>query len=90
MLFRSMRETWRNIYRQAKISLNNEQVSEETEREMQERMLENQVKAFHENRKNNSRILMQGLYFVNRNNQPLHMMPQLELDPALLEQPLYH
>ena len=52
-------------------------------------MLENQVKAFHENRKNNSRILMQGLYFVNRNNQPLHMMPQLELDPALLEQPLY-
>ena len=84
-----MRETWRNIYRQAKISLNNEQVSEETEREMQERMLENQVKAFHENRKNNSRILMQGLYFVNRNNQPLHMMPQLELDPALLEQPLY-
>ena len=34
--------------------------------------------------------LLKGLYFVNKNGQPLHMMPKLELDPALLEQPLYH
>ena len=36
------------------------------------------------------KVLNRGLYFVNRHGQPLHMMPRLELDPALLEQPLYH
>ncbi len=30
------------------------------------------------------------LYFMNKNGQPLRMMPKLELDPALLDQPLYH
>lgn len=30
------------------------------------------------------------LYFINKNGQPLRMMPKLELDPALLDQPLYH
>lgn len=34
--------------------------------------------------------LMRGLRFVNRHGQPLHMMPKLELDEALLERPLYH
>ena len=34
--------------------------------------------------------LMDGLYFINKNGQPLRMMPKLELDPALLDQPLYH
>ena len=34
--------------------------------------------------------LMGGLYFINKNGQPLRMMPKLELDPALLDQPLYH
>ena len=34
--------------------------------------------------------LMGSLYFVNKNGQPLRMMPKLELDPALLDQPLYH
>ena len=35
-------------------------------------------------------VLMNGLNFVNRAGQPLYMMPKLELDPELLEQPLYH
>ncbi len=34
--------------------------------------------------------LMGNLYFINKNGQPLRMMPRLELDPALLNQPLYH
>jgi len=42
------------------------------------------------NRLSAAKILMSGLRFVNKNGQPLHMMPKLELDPALLEQPLYH
>lgn len=34
--------------------------------------------------------LMGKLYFVNKNGQPLRMMPLLKLDPALLKEPLYH
>lgn len=34
--------------------------------------------------------MIDGLYFVNKNGQPLRMMPKLELDPALLQEPLYH
>jgi hypothetical protein len=36
------------------------------------------------------RALMSGPEFVNRQGLPLRMMPELKLDPALLEQPLYH
>lgn len=34
--------------------------------------------------------LLHGLNFINYHNQPLRMMTPLKLDPALLEQPLYH
>ena len=34
--------------------------------------------------------LLSGLHFVNQNGQPLQLMKLLQLDPALLEQPLYH
>ncbi len=37
-----------------------------------------------------ARRLMGSLYFINKNGQPLRMMPKLELDPALLNRPLYH
>ena len=35
-------------------------------------------------------FLLNNRYFINKDGQPLHMMPKLELDPELLEQPLYH
>ena len=35
-------------------------------------------------------LLLKNLMFVNRDNQPLRLMKKLELDPELLEQPLYH
>lgn len=45
-------------------------------------------------RKQNQRqvadILLRDLCFVNKQGQWLRMMKKLELDPALLEQPLYH
>ena len=34
--------------------------------------------------------LLNGLRFVNKVGQPLQLMKALKLDPALLEQPLYH
>lgn len=33
---------------------------------------------------------LSGPKFVNKNGQPLHFIKKLELDPELLEQPLYH
>lgn len=35
-------------------------------------------------------LLMKQPTFINTDNQPLHYMKQLKLDPDLLEQPLYH
>ena len=85
-----LRETWINVYKKAEVSMNGQRTVPEIEQQFQKQMLENQIQAFHENRKKNTSILLRGLRFVNRNGQPLHMMPKLELDPALLEQPLYH
>ena len=45
---------------------------------------------FRKNRLRATQLLLQGLYFVNKNGQPLQLMKPLKLDPALLEQPLYH
>ena len=44
----------------------------------------------HEDRLEITELLMKNLLFVNRDNQPLQFMKKLELDPELLEQPLYH
>ena len=85
-----LRETWINVYKKAEVSMGGQRVGPEIERQLHGQMLENQMQTFHENRKRNTRILLRGLRFINRNGQPLHMMPKLELDPALLEQPLYH
>ena len=57
---------------------------------IQKKLLDSQINTFRQNRKRNAEILMKGLRFVNRHGQPLHMMPKLELDPALLQEPLYH
>ena len=48
------------------------------------------IKQYRDHRRHVIGILMKGLNFVNEQGQPLHMMPMLKLDPALLEQPLYH
>ena len=55
-----------------------------------EQVVEQYRKSETENRMKNAKMLMRGLNFINRRGQPLHMMPKLELDPTLLEQPLYH
>jgi len=85
-----IRETWIKLYQQAKATIDDVEVDEATMEEIHKGLLEGQMRAFHENRRSNSRILMRGLRFLNRNSQPLHMMPRLKLDPALLERPLYH
>lgn len=42
------------------------------------------------NRLQIAKTLLSGLRFINKNGHPLRMMRKLQLDPALLEQPLYH
>lgn len=37
-----------------------------------------------------TKLLFRNLFFVNKNGQPLRMQTPLKLDPALLENPMYH
>ena len=53
-------------------------------------MAEKRVAGARNNRFNITRALFRGLCFVSHSGQPLRFMDQLKLDPALLEQPLYH
>ena len=82
-------ETWKKVYQTVKISVDDKPVEGTVSDDVQKKLLDSQISAFRQNRKRNAEILMEGLRFVNRHGQPLHMMPRLELDPALLEQPLY-
>ncbi|QIA32380.1 hypothetical protein [Flavonifractor plautii] len=48
------------------------------------------IAGYQSNRRRIADFLLHGLRFVNKQVQPLNMMRRLKLDPALLEQPLYH
>lgn len=85
-----MRKTWIRIFRDVKAYQDGEQVDGETEGQIQDHLLDNYIAQYEENRLKNAKILLKGLRFVNRNGQPLQMMPMLEPDSRLLEQPLYH
>jgi len=85
-----MRDTWIAVFQDAKVSVESAELSTDVEGAIQQGLLERYMSQFHENRIRNTKNLMRGLHFINRNGQPLYMMPKLELDPALLERPLYH
>lgn len=85
-----MRETWKKVYQTAGVTSNGQPVSEEFQEKARTALLDQRMAAHRQNREKNAEVLLRGLRFVNRNGQPLHMMPKLELDPALLEQPVYH
>ncbi|OUO31955.1 hypothetical protein [Flavonifractor sp. An306] len=54
------------------------------------RRLDERLKDASKERYNLAIKLQEGLRFVNKNGQPLRLMTPLKLDPALLENPLYH
>ena len=85
-----MRETWKKVYEKAGVSSSGQPIAEELQEKARAGLLDQRMAAYRVNREKNAEILMRGLRFVNRNGQPLHFMKKLELDPALLEQPLYH
>lgn len=85
-----IRETQYKLFKDAEVSQDGVRVDAELEERVRKQLLEDRIKGYGENRLNSAKILLEGLRFVNKNGQPLRMMPKLELDPALLEQPLYH
>lgn len=48
------------------------------------------VQKLRNNRLRIAELLLKSPIFVSKQGQPLHFMKKLELDPTLLEQPLYH
>lgn len=86
-----IRTAWEaNVLPLARVTKDGEEVTEEEAEWARNEALNQDMKGIKENWHSVAKTLLGGLYFVNKNGQPLHMMPKLELDPALLEQPLYH
>lgn len=85
-----IRETWQLLYRSANVFHYGKRIAADVEERVQDQLLEERMRLYDENRLENAKIMLEGLRFVNQNGQPLRMMPKLQLDPALLDQPLYH
>ena len=87
-----IRETWIKLYAGMTITPNKKdvEVTPEIRSALEKAMMDKQIALFHENRLKNTKIMMGGLQFVNMRGKPLRMSPMLELDPALLEAPVYH
>ena len=91
---RHIRESWERSlgntlfemeYNGARLVTSKEEIGDKLEKSTQQ-----ELSISHENRLRIAKLLLRDLHFINKNGQPLRMMPLLKLDPALLEQPLYH
>lgn len=85
-----MRETWQWVYQKIEVKQDGEVIGEEIADAAHNALLENHMRNVDIQRRWIAGVLLDDLRFINKNGQPLRMMPRLELDPALLEQPLYH
>ena len=86
-----MRVSWqKNILQDVTVKKDGEPVCEELQEESKRDFLEQKMEGIKQRRTNIALSLLRDLHFVNKDGQPLRMMPRLELDPALLENPLYH
>ena len=78
------------MFKASRITRDGEEITGDFADMIHDQMLKDYIKDLHENRIKNTEILLLGLQFINKDCQTLRMIPKLELDPALLEQPLYH
>ena len=87
-----IRDTWIKLYDNLQITAYQEgvEVTPEIRRQIQEQIMNRQLDAFRENRIKNAELMMEGFNFVNMVGRPLRLMPMLRLDPALLENEIYH
>ena len=85
-----IRELWHdNVLMDAGVKIEGAELTGEEREKAVEAYLDSLIAGKDENRLLIAKTLMRGLRFVNLKGQPLRMMKKLELDPALLEQPLY-
>ena len=82
-------ETWARYY-QPKIMNGGWEALTEAEQEQLKKKLDSHLEKYQKSRIEIGRIMMGTPRFVNEREQPLHMIPLLKLDPALLDHPLYH
>lgn len=85
-----IRKSWEMLFEVLKMDMVSESATPEEEEALKQQMIESHIRSTNESRVRNTEILLRGLQFINRQGQPLRMMPMLQPDPALLEQPLYH
>lgn len=86
-----IRTAWReNVLSLGHVTKDGQEVTEEEAELARNEAMDQNMKEIRDNWHSVAKTLLGGLHFVNKNGQPLRMMPKLELDPALLEQPLYH
>jgi len=84
-------DSWRrNVGADLTVSKDGEDVPEEQRAAVVQSLVGEEIKKMNETRIRNACFLLENPYYINKSGQPLRMMPKLELDPALLEQPLYH
>lgn len=83
--------TWReNVFCSENVEVKNVEITGGQIECLMDEMLERCREALKKNWRTSARILLRGLNFVNKEGQPLRMIPKLELDSDLLKQPLYH
>ncbi len=86
-----IRAAWEgNVLPLARVTKDGQEVTGEEAKEARKLSMDQDMEGIRENWHDVAHTLLRGLRFVNKNGQPLQMMPMLKLDPALLEQPLYH
>ena len=73
-----------------KLTASNKNQLEEVLDQIADQYVEKRREAVLKNRMLIIQTLMRNLQFFSKENHPLYMMKPLKLDPALLEQPLYH
>lgn len=84
-------DAWRgNVFAKANVEFHGVELTDRQIERILDETAEKYRLALRENWHSGARILLRGLKFVNKNGQPLRMIPKLELDPDLLEHPLYH
>lgn len=85
-----IRETRKVVFDEVELTDSGEPLADGLQEGVRGQLLDRHMQTFRVNRLRNAKILFDGLQFVNKHGQLLYMMPKLELDSALLEQPLYH
>ncbi|NBI10566.1 hypothetical protein D1641_11155 [Colidextribacter sp. OB.20] len=89
-----IQETWQKMVKTIEVDCGDQKLAAGEEERIREeavnRSMVDHIQRLGKNRLKIAKSLLRGLRFVNRRGQPLRMMPMLEPDPALLEQPLYH